>query len=234
MIVAVHQPNFFPWLGYFRKMARADLFVFLDAVQYPKGGAGTWLNRVRVQAAGKPIWLTCPVIREPGKHLIDAIRIAGLHWQQKALRTLQSHYGKAPFFTEAFPVIRPLLCRQEEKLSTYNMLNLKSMADYIGIPLHVKTQNEFKTPEVFSQRGSARIVAICKTLKADGYLAGDGSRGYEQKAVYEDASINFSTNNFQCQPYPQHNVSGFVPGLSIVDALFNVGPEGTRRLLGII
>src|SRR4051812_7957475 len=110
MIVAIHQPNFFPWLGFFDKIARADVFVLLDDVQFPKKG-GTWINRVQLVNNGHVLWATAPVRRDySGVLNINAIKINDDEpWRDKLLRTLQTVYARAPHFRDGFAFVEPLV-----------------------------------------------------------------------------------------------------------------------------
>src|SRR5262249_17725400 len=103
-VVAIHQPTFFPWLGYFNKIARADIFVVLDNVQFPKTG-GTWLNRVRLLIDGRARWVTMPVVRRyRGVRLIREMLISDEPaWRRRLEQTLRSSYGRAACFDEVFP-----------------------------------------------------------------------------------------------------------------------------------
>src|SRR3989304_9812833 len=98
VIVAIHQPNFFPWLGYFNKIVRADLFLVMDNAQFPKKG-GTWCNRVKLLIGGKADWMTMPVVRSyPGVRLIKDMKIDNaMPWRAKLLKTIQNNYSRAPF-----------------------------------------------------------------------------------------------------------------------------------------
>ncbi|MBK8127283.1 MAG: WbqC family protein [Elusimicrobia bacterium] len=104
MKVAIHQPNFFPWLGFFNKWARADVFVLLDHAQFPKT-AGNWINHVQILTAGKPLWMTAPVVRAyHGVRRIDEMEINdSTDWREKTRRTWRAQYGRARCFNEAFP-----------------------------------------------------------------------------------------------------------------------------------
>src|SRR5688572_16171324 len=111
-ICAIHQPNFFPWLGYFDKIRRADVFVFLDNVAYPKSGsgAGSWVNRVRIAIDGAPTWVGCPIRREHGTQLIREVRIDDRQpWRKKLLRTLEVNYGRARNYVSVMPVLEKLI-----------------------------------------------------------------------------------------------------------------------------
>src|SRR3954471_2378867 len=110
MIVAIHQPNFFPWLGWFDKLARCDRFCLLDDVQFPKKG-GTWINRVQLVQNGRVLWATASVKRGySGTQTIRDTQINDAEpWRSKLLQTLRTVYGKAPFFREVFPFVHPLV-----------------------------------------------------------------------------------------------------------------------------
>ena len=111
-VVAIHQPNCFPWLGYFDKLARADTFVLLDGVQFARrhGGGGNWVNRVRVLVAGVASWITAPVKRAniPLQSIVELEIADEMPWRTQLLRTLKVQYARAPHFAEAMDLIAPL------------------------------------------------------------------------------------------------------------------------------
>ena len=105
MIVAVHQPNYAPWLGYFYKMAHCDIFVFLDAAQYSRG---SYTNRVRIGRIGKAVWLTQPINRDFGATICDT-RFSEDDWPNRHLDTLRGSYRQAAAFDETWPMIYDIL-----------------------------------------------------------------------------------------------------------------------------
>ena len=110
MFVAIHQPTFFPWLGLFRKIARADIFVFLDAVPFPRTSRGNWVNRVKLLKNGEPRWFTCPVSRQESDPLIRDLRMAkSTAWRDNLRKTLAHHYGRHASAAEVLPLVQNLI-----------------------------------------------------------------------------------------------------------------------------
>src|SRR3972149_7751977 len=109
-IVAIHQPNFFPWLGYFDKIVKSDIFILLDNVQFPKTG-GIWTNRVKIMVGKTADWITVPIIRSyHGLKLVSEIEINDTTlWRKKMLATIESNYKKTKYFQQIYPVIVPVL-----------------------------------------------------------------------------------------------------------------------------
>ena len=104
--VAIHQPNFFPWLGYFDKIARADVFVLLDDVQFAKQ---SWTNRVQVLIDGEPGWVTAPVRRDGKVSIAEARFDESKPWRKKLLKTMYFSYRRAPHFEHVYPRIEALV-----------------------------------------------------------------------------------------------------------------------------
>ena len=233
MIVAIHQPNFFPWLGYFAKIARADRFILLDHVEFSRG---SWVNRVRLLIGGAPRWITAPVHRD-GSHLaITSLRLdEGQPWRRRLTRTLQAGYGRCPHFDSVMPVVDDLLAFPGDGLAAFNAAVVRRLSHLLGLTAQVELASTIAAdhagcrPE--SARGSELLVALCRAVGASTYLAGQGAGGYEDPGVYAAADLRYRTSDFVVRPYRQRGTGEFVAGLSVLDALFNVGPEATRLLL---
>lgn len=230
MICAIHQPNLFPWLGYFAKIAKADVFVFLDGVQFPKTSRGTWTNRVKILTAGEPLWLTCPVKRAETEDIAHIEMAEPAKWRRKAVRTLEHSYGKTPFFRETMDLVDPVFASTTSAIASFNMLAITTLSEALGLTCTFKRHSDMP-PGTHRTSGSRRLAAICAHEAADTYLAGDGAGGYEAPEEYQKLGIGFAKNNFAHPTYRQMGRKGFAPGLSILDALFNTGLKETHRLL---
>lgn len=229
MIAAIHQPNFFPWTGYFKKAASCDVFIFLDEVQFSKG---SWSNRVRFLISGEPRWVTCPIVRAGWPAGISEIEIYnGSPWRRKLLNTIHANYAKTPHFKSIIAWIEEMVYRRVADLGGYNIANIQSIAEKVGIQSQFIRQSELPPHALGDKKGSALLAAICRQVGADVYLAGDGSQEYEDAAEYAQLGITLLHNNFQNPPYTQTGSPRFTPGLSILDALLNIGTDGTARLL---
>ena len=227
-VVAIHQPNFFPWLGYFDKLARTDIFVLMDNVQFPKKG-GSWSNRVQLIVSGQATWTTVPVVRSfHGTRMIRDIKINNsTPWREKLIKTVQMNYARAPFFDPVFSFFTNMVNNPTDSLVDYNREAIKAIAK--SVDLDVSRLVIGSTMEV---AGAATDLIINMTRAAGGtaYLAGGGAGGYQEDEKFAAAGIELIYQNFVHPVYPQCNTTVFVPGLSIIDALMNVGFEGVRAM----
>ncbi len=230
--VAIHQPNFFPWLGYFEKIVRCDRFVFLDIVQYPKTG-GTWMNRVKLLINGEARWITAPIVRNyHGFRSVTEMEFQeSENWRENILKTIETNYRRAPFFNEVCQDIEPLVLNPEINISDYNIKAIISIADRLSIP-----PEKFSKSSELDHKGSSNelLASLTLALGADTYMCGGGADGYQDEAVFNSLSVSLLYQNFQHPKYEQIAVRDFVPGLSIIDAAMNLGWKQTRGILGIV
>lgn len=228
-VVAIHQPNFFPWLGYFNKIAKADTFVFLDHVQFSKT-AGTWSNRVNIMINKSPGWLTAPIDRNfhGVRNINEMYYQRNNQWRQKLIKTIEFNYKKSPFFKEVISTIEPLILNQEESISRYNIIAVKLIAHKLNIP-----SDKFILSSEVNIEGHSNemLVSIVKALKGNIYMCGGGADGYQNEDVFKKNEISLKKQDFLHPQYEQFNSDSFHPGLSILDALFNVGWNQTMQLI---
>jgi hypothetical protein len=225
MIVCVHQPNFLPWLGFFAKAARSDIYVVMDNVQFPKN---CWTNRVKIAGNGEPLWLTVPVRHGRLETLIADIEIDhSRDWVRQHRATLEARYSRSPFFKALYPELAGILETRAGRLVELNTLLIRWVLDACGVQTSVVIGSKLKAVG----KASKLVVAQCQSVGATAYVAGQGSADYEDMEVYENAGIQYRRLEFHHPEYPQYGRSQFTPGLSIVDALFNVGAQGVGLLL---
>jgi hypothetical protein len=220
-VVAIHQPNYVPWPGYFHKLAACDVFVYLDAVQYPRGQS--FAARNRIKTPNGVTYLTVPVSvpkGSEGKASYLEVDFADDKWRKRHLSTVEQSYARAPHFEEVFS----LYAREVEAAETFVGLNIRlidAFASYLGIDTRRVRLSEL-LPE-FGQKTDL-IVDVCRALDADAYLSGSGGgREYTDEAVLREQGIELRFDEFE---YPRYEQlwGDFEPNLSVLDLLFNCGP----------
>jgi hypothetical protein len=228
MVVAIHQPNFIPWFGYFYKLAHAQQFVLLDTVQYSKN---SFINRNRIKSQFGPIWLTVPVCTK-GRfdQAISAVEMNWDHnWQQKHLHSLITNYHRAPFFDEVFLLLKSQYVANEtvQKLADFNLSMIQTICRYLDIFPTLVRASELDV----QGKGTDLLVNICARLGASTYLAGTGAVKYQEDEKFATSGILVQYSSFQ--PIKYNQLWGeFVENLSVVDVLMNCG-QSTRELLGL-
>jgi hypothetical protein len=225
MIVSVHQPQYLPWLGYFEKIDRADIFVLLDTVQYKKN---EWQNRNRIKTAVGPHWLTVPVTYRYPQRISEVGINNRERWQHRQRQAILSNYRQAPFWNLVVPLIEELLTPAWERLSPLNVSSVARLAQFLGIttPLFVASE----LPE-FPEDPDRRLIAITKHFGADTYLAGGGGRDYMDLDLYQQSGVKVIFQEYHHPVYEQR-FGPFVPFLSVLDLLFNHGPASLAILRG--
>lgn len=223
MILSVHQPQYIPWLGYFDKIAKSNIFVFLDQVQYKPR---EFQNRNKIRTKDSWIWLSVPVISKgKGRQVIsEAVIDNGPSWQRQHLKSLKVWYGSARFFKDYFTFFEEVYSRDWVKLMDLNVY----IINYILSRLSINTPIYFESKLNINNKGTERIIEICQKLKADTYLSGIGGKEYLEEEKFPKAGIKLIYQNFVHPIYHQQFMStekDFLPYMSILDLLFNEGPK---------
>ena len=220
MKVAIHQPHYLPWCGYLAKWAAADAWVFLDTVQYTKGG---YQNRTRIKTAHGPQWLTIPVRTSLGTRL-DQVEVVDGPWPLKHLRTLDQAYAGAPYKARS-SVYAGQGYRALVQVATASVMMLVSQ-----FKLRPHWAAMSANPHLDDSDPAQRLVNIVQALGGDTYLAGAGSRGYLDLRLFKAAGIQVLVQDYTCVAYPQLH-GPFVSHLSALDLLLNCGPDQGREVL---
>ena len=225
-MVGIHQPMYLPWLGYFERVARCDAFVLLDDAAYSRN---YFINRNRIRTKEGWSWLTVPV-RSTGRagQPITEVEVDGnRNWQAKHWRSLAYSYGQAPHFAGHEEFFGGFYTRDHGRLIDVLMEPFGYLLRALGIRTPV-----FRSSELGVEgRKEGRLLAICEQLGADEYLSGPSGRDYLDPAAWRDAGIEVFFQDYRHPVYPQVQ-GGFFPEMSIVDLLFNCGPESLRILTG--
>jgi hypothetical protein len=220
--VAVHQPNYAPWCGYFAKMFASDVFVFLDDAQLPQGRS--YVSRVKIaRGLDADQWLTVPVRKEAKP--IREIELADEPWAEKHRRTLQHEYAKASHFAEVLELLEPLYDAPGTSLAELNMRLLVSVAEYLGY------EGEFHRSSDHPAELAAdeRIAQLVSSVGGDVYVSGAGGENYQSEAVYAERGIELEVRVYEQVRYERSGWA-WVGGLSVLDALFHRG-RGARDAL---
>lgn len=227
MKIAVHQPNYLPWLGYFYKMAECDKFVLLDNVQYEKNAI---TNRVKIKTPQGALWLTLSVKRR-FPQLIKEAKMANFQPErEKHLKAIELNYKKSKHFDYLFPELKKILEKEWQYLSELNIALIKLLKTKLGIETKLEISSGY---DIFG-KGTELLINLCKKLNADTYLSGQGGKmggkKYLEEDRFETAGIKLEYSDFVHPTYPQL-WGDFIPGLSIIDLIFNCGPESIDILL---
>lgn len=223
MIVAAHQPNFLPWLGYFDKMRKADMFVTVDHVQMERQ---SFQNRTRIKTAEGARWITVPVVQASrdervADKRIDNSREGRFRWGRKMALTLKYAYQSAPHYADYAPALTEILEGNWDLLSDLNHRLIDFCRDALKIATPMVRSSDLKV----SGAKSEMVLNMCRQLGAKAYLSGAGaSRGYLDVAQFERAGIEVLWQEFEHPRYEQRPpAEPFLEKLTVLDLLFNRG-----------
>ena len=224
--IAIHQPQYFPWPPYVHKVMSADIFVYLDTVQFSKNGLQ---NRNQVKTSHGAIWLTVPVKHEFGKPIRE-IEIADQKATTKHWKTLQANYSQTLGFQLWQQELRDLLHSNPTTLAELSIASTEWMLEKLNVQTKRMRASEI---EGVGGQASKLVASICKALGAKTYLTGTGALDYLELSDFEAISCDVNVQHWE-EPffYGQQwwDEVGFIPGLSTLDLLLNCPQEASDMI----
>jgi hypothetical protein len=228
----ITQSNYIPWKGYFDAINSVDVFVVYDVVQYTKND---WRNRNLIKTQKGKEWLTIPIRQEQLDQKIMETKIAKHNWYKKHWSTLQTVYGKAPYFKEYKAFFEALYLKElkdAQFLSEINLELIKAILKLLGSRTKVISAKALLEDLKFDESldRNARLIDICKKLEVDTYYSGPAAKVYLDEAAFEAEGIKVEWLDYSNYPeYPQL-YGDFEHGVSILDLIFNTGAEAKKYM----
>lgn len=222
--IAILQSNYIPWKGYFDLINMVDEFIIFDQVQYTKND---WRNRNQIKTKQSIQWLTIPISHKESDQKIIDTKIADLKWNTKHWRTIQQNYSKAPYFKDFKEIFEDFyLSNSEEYLSQINFKLIKIINEILGINTTIKWSSDFDLVEGQTEK----LLGICKQAGADTYLSGPAAQDYFDEDIAKQAGIKVEWMDYSS--YPEYNQlhQPFEHGVTILDLIFNEGPNATTYM----
>lgn len=229
MIAAIHQPHYFPWLGYFDKMAKVDCFVLLDQVQFEKGSQ---MNRNRIiDTNGNIKYIT--ISGETTDHLNTEYRNIRTKdnsiWIRNQYNAIENYYRKAPAKKEMMPLIEHFFESDYSTVCEWTIGSIELIKSLLEIKTIILKQSDIDYDR--QCRKSDLVYALCKAIGSAVYFSGKGgSVDYLDYNMFSENGITIIFQDFQHPVYNQINTNSFIPGVSVLDMLFNCGIDMTRSV----
>lgn len=225
MILTSHQPAYLPWLGFFHKLIVSDVFVILDNVQYQKN---YFTNRNKIKTPQGELWLTVPVLTSG--HFDKAIREMQINnnskWRKKHWKSIEIHYRKAPYFMEHKDYFESLYNKKWNNLFELLYENMEFLINELGIDTKLYTQSELG----FNKKKQDLILEMCNYFDSDLFVFGRDGRNYADINFFKENKRKIYFQDYKHPIYPQL-YNEFIPNLSIIDLLFNVGSKEAVKII---
>lgn len=222
------QPGYLPWLGFFEQMSRADVFVFLDDVQYTKND---WRNRNRIKTKDGTQWLTVPVSYEFGQKIREVPINHSSPWVKKQIQALKSWYQRASCFDRYIGDLSTILEKRHALLVDLDIELTHWLMGQLGLNARTVRSSELS---VMTDDKQLRLIEICKALGCDCFYEGKAGQNYMDVELFNRHGVTVEYQDY-AHPYYQQlwlKEQGFISHLSVVDLLFNHGPDSLAILTG--
>lgn len=227
MILSIHQPSYFPWLGLLHKISGSDQYMVMDEVQLTDNAFQH--RNLFLTSDGKVKYLTIP-FNKVGylKRPYNALEIRPPNWRSDHLNFLRNNYRRHPYFDEIFPVLSEYYSVEYSRLIDAVMASMQLCLQLFDIRTTIVYQSEFDYDRTL-RRGDL-VMELLRQSGADCYLSGTGAQAYLDESAFGDELV-LRYDRFVHPEYTQKSSVTFVSGLSCIDVLFNLGREGSRQLL---
>lgn len=226
MRVGIHQINYFPWLGYFNKIAKSDTFILLDEVQLIDNNM---MHRNRYLNKNGDVSYITIAFEKKGymdKKFSEIQLKSNVKWQERQINALRDSYRLAPYRKEIIDFIAPIFTQSYEYLIDVNMSALNLILNALEIKTKIVLQSEMVYDH--SLKKDDLLIALLKNVGANIYLSGNGARKYMDLEDFHKEGIAVQFQTFSPFEYKQCNSIEHISGLSIIDVLFNCGIANTR------
>lgn len=218
-IAVIHQPQYLSYLGFFHKIAQADIFIVMDSVEFLRRGLQ---HRNKIKTCQGDQWLTVPVLHQANQHIVDVKINGDVPWGRKHWGTLQTNYSSAPYFEQYAADLKHLLQQDWTSLCDLNMALLTWTMQQLDIHIPMLRLSSLPVQGCKSEL----LISACQATGADSYLSGLGGKNYMDLDLFDAAGIKVMWQDFQPPTYIQRFPEvGFIPNLSILDVLFCCGPK---------
>lgn len=225
MRVAIHQPHYFPYAGFFHKMGLVDAFVVMDETQYDR----RFTNRNRILDTHGTVWLSVPIDKSDKFLRNRDVRInEKLPWRSEHWRKIEVSYANSPYFHLYSDELKEFYETVWSSLLDLDVETMRKVMEWLDIDVPVVMESSLGVDST----GTRRLVDICGALGADTYVSGRGGRAYLAEELFVEKGVRLEYQQYAAVPYPQKFASSFVPDLSILDVLFSCG-AGARELVGL-
>lgn len=222
MKAAIHQPNFFPWLGFFNKVKYVDLFVFFDNVQRQQGKS--WVTRVKLNINNKPGWLTIPIVKSGNsiQKIYESKIVDSDAFRYDLINKIGNYYRKCPYtkIVQSFIIDN---WPETDSISKFNGIFTELISKEIGLSTKFVYCSDSDSLANNNNTGNQIIIDVCKYYGINNYLSGSGCLDFFNPSLLNENKINVVIQELNFIPYPQKGCIEFTPGLSILDLLVNVG-----------
>lgn len=224
--VAIMQPYFLPYMGYWQLIANVDQFVIYDNIQYTKKG---WITRNRFLLNGKDEMFSLSLKADSDFLPVFDRYLSPDFDREKLIRQLQGAYQKAPYYKENFPIIEKIIRNPEQNLSAFISASIHAMCDYLDIKTSLLPSSQVSSNEEL--KGQDKVVDICRTLKAAEYINPIGGLDLYDRAAFADEGIKLSFLRSRPLDYPQFG-KPCLPHMSVLDVLMFNSREQVKKYLG--
>ncbi|CAE6888095.1 hypothetical protein R69927_04652 [Paraburkholderia domus] len=218
--VAILQSNYIPWKGYFDLIASVDEFIVYDEVQFTKND---WRNRNKIKTANGVEWITIPVRQAKLEQKITETRVVDGRWAVKHWKAIANNYSRAPHFAKYAPVVEELYRQagQLQFLSEINLTFIQFICELFAIPTRISSSRSYD----LSGDRVGRLVSVCRQAGARTYLSGPAAQSYIDESQFEASGISVEWMNYSGYPEYAQLFPPFEHGVTVLDLLFNVGPQ---------
>lgn len=219
MRLAIMQPYFFPYIGYFQLISAVDMFIVYDNIKYTKKG---WINRNRLLQNGKDAMFTLPLKSDSDSLDVCARELAANFNRDKLLNQIQGAYRRAPHFAQTYPLIEEIVRYEDMNLFRFLHNSIVRTCEHLGITTEIRISSNISIDHKLQNQD--KVIALCEAVGADNYLNAIGGMGLYTKKTFQEKGIELKFIKSKPFEYAQFGDT-FVPWLSIIDVMMFNAPD---------